>query len=222
MVKSVTLSINLSRTSGPPGAVNVTGYLKEATTGSPISGRTIVLWHNGLRSGETSTYSDGSYGFFGVDVNEGRHTFQTIFPGDSVYDDKATALVIGTYGLVQSSISINVSPRSGSPPLSVSITGKLTRDDTGAALGGRGPIKLHQNGVVVDSMSTSYDPATLGQYAFTVTLPKGTYSFFTEFPGDDEFLGCLKENGAAVVDDGPPPTGGVGLVLLALLVLTQE
>lgn len=222
LVKPVTLSINLSRITGPPGTVSVTGYLKEEATGLPIYGRSIVLWVAGLRYNEATTFSDGSYGFFGIVVEEGRYTFQSIFKGDDTYDDKATPLVIGNYGKVQSSVSINVTPSSGDPPLTVTIKGKLTRDDTGAALGGRSPIKLYQDGEVIDSMSTSLDPATLGQYEFTKTLERGTFSFFVEFPGDDEFLGCIGKDGTASVDGVPLVTGLGPLLLLALVVMAQE
>lgn len=220
-LKTVTLSINVSKTSGPPGVVNVTGYLKEEVTGSPILGSSIVFWKTGVRYGEAVTYSDGSYGFFGVPVGEGRETFQTIFPGDSEYGEKATPLVIGNYTKPSTSVSISVTPTSGAPPLQVTISGKLTRNDTGAALGGRGPMNLHQELILVDSTSTSYDPATLGEYEFVVLLEKGTHSFFVEFPGDDEFLGCIREDGATVID-GEPTGADVGLALLALLVLSQE
>ena len=219
----MTLSINVKRTSGPPGVVNVVGFLKEATTGSPIYGRSIVLWVNGIRHGDIGTLSDGSYGFFSVPV-DGRVTFQSVFTGDYEYGEKATPLVIGNYGKVQASISISVSPTSGAPPLDVKITGKLTRDDTGAALGGR-PVNLYQNSVLVNDMHTSIQPATIGQYTFTKTLDRGSYSFFTEFPGDDEFLGCVGKDGEALVDEELPEEpieAGLGLVLLALLVMTQE
>lgn len=219
-LKPVTLSIYVNRTTGPPGKVNVTGFLKEEATGIPINGRSIVLWFTGERYNESTTLSDGSYGFFGIDV-DGRETFQAVFTGDDIYHEEATPLVIGNYAKVQSSVSISVTPRSGDPPLEVTITGKLTRNDTGAALGGRSPMRLYQGGEVVDTTSTSIDPATLGTYEFTVTLERGTHSFFVEFPGDDEFLGCVGKDGDALVDGEAPPSSA-GLIILALLALSQE
>lgn len=191
-----TLSITVHPGSGPPFSQSITGYLKEKTTGTPIANRTSKLWVNGVYKASATTYSDGSYGFFGYSVGEGTYVFDTIFEGDDTYAGSAASKTC-TFAKVQAAIAIAVTPTSGLPPLAVTGSGKLTRADTGAGLGGR-TVKAYRTDPAGSTKylgytTTSIDPATLGNYSFLDTIPSdGAWKYQTEFEGDDGFKGCAE------------------------------
>ena len=189
---ATTLSIEVYPGSGPPSAQSITGYLKAA--GTPIAGKTINLWVNGVYKKAVTTLTDGSYGFFGYVVAEGTYVFDTIFEGDATYSGSAASKTC-TFAKVQANITIAVSPTLGLAPLAVTVSGKLTRADTAAGVGAR-TIKAYRidpNAVekYLGYTSTSIDPGTLGNYAFVDTIPSdGAWKYYTHFEGDDLFKGC--------------------------------
>jgi len=193
-----TLTIEVYPGSGPPYPQSVAGYLKRADTGEPISGREVQLYIGKSPAapsyyGSCTTLGDGSWGFYNVKVEEGTYIFRAVFPGDDVYNGTSVE-ASASFAKPDTNLTINVSPSSGIIPLTVTISGKLTRKDTGAGLGGR-TINLYRNGSLIATTTTSIDPSTLGEYRFTDTLSAaGSYSYFTEFPGDDYFKGCGEEN----------------------------
>lgn len=192
------LSILVSPGSGVPQKQSVTGFLTEAWTGNPIADRNINLWiTEGTAEptlyGTSKTFSDGSFGWFLVPVSENTYVFEVEFLGDSAYV-QSYARATCTFMKVGSALSLTVDPMSGNVPLNVLISGKLTRVDTRAGLGGR-TVNLYRNAVLVASAKTSVDPTTLGNYAFSDTLTEaGSYTYYAEFAGDDLFAGCPEED----------------------------
>lgn len=189
---ATTLSITVTPGSGPPSSQSITGYLKAA--GTPIAGKSIKLWVNGVYKQAVTTYGDGSYGFFGYVVAESTYIFDTIFEGDEVYSGSVASKTC-TFAKVQANITIAVTPTSGLAPLAVTASGKLTRADTAAGLGAR-TVKAHRTNPAgtkeyLGYTTTSIDPGTLGNYAFLDTIPSdGAWKYETEFEGDALFKGC--------------------------------
>lgn len=195
---ATTLSITVTPGSGPPISQSVTGYLKDVN-GYPLNGKTIELWKGvggaePVYYGSATTFSDGSYGFYGVTVKEGSYLFEVFFDGDLTYSSSVKSKTC-TFAKVQAAITIAVSPTSGLPPLEVVVSGKLTRADTKVGLGAK-TIKANRTDPggstkYLGYTTTSIDPATLGNYAFSDTIPSdGTWKYQTEFEGDDWFKGC--------------------------------
>jgi len=86
------LSINVSPTSGAvPLQVSVWGRLGDIS-GTPLNGKSIKLYSNGVLIGSTTTSAGGAGspgGDYTFSVNialAGQYQFQTEFPGDDVYE----------------------------------------------------------------------------------------------------------------------------------------
>lgn len=188
---ATSLTIEVVECGGPPIPPQVAGYLKETATGNPISGQAVELWINDVFYDSYVTLGDGSYGFYKVPIGEGTFTFETIFGGDATYAGSEAARTC-TYAKVSTSLSISVSPPSGTPPLTVAISGRLTRVDTGAGLSRL--INLYKDGVLIESQRSSMEPARLGEYSFSDALMEaGTYSYYVDWAGDEWFSGCGEE-----------------------------
>ena len=87
---------------------------------------------------------------------------------------------------INTSLSISLSKTSGAPLDWIKITGKLTRDDTGAGLGGK-TVTLWVNGIKEKSTTTASD----GSYKFDWKCPEeGRYDIYTHFDGDVTFWPC--------------------------------
>ena len=105
-------------------------------------------------------------------------------------------------------ITIDVSPTSGTPPYDVMITVELTSN--GAPVPYKS-IRLYKNDVLKMSKSTLAN----GMATFTDTVT-AVSSYYAYFAGDSEYEGCSTDG------DGPPPgaaLGGLGLLVLAALIL---
>ena len=219
------VTIGLDRYDGTPGVINVLGALYKAGTTNVIPGKTIQLLIGGAPGASTTTDSSGRYKFT-FTVAPDRYSFQAKFAGDANYQADWSPLVIGEYGKIGTSLTIDVNPMFGQAPLSVTITGRLSRDDTGGGLGGK-IVELHRNGVKIKTATTKTS-TPLGIYQFNDTISADA-DYYVYFSGDPQFEGCEASDGAAVPDGEPPDEEppedkglGAGAVLLALLVLSQE
>jgi len=132
-----------------------------------------------------------------------------------------TVTKIGTsfYGL-------DVNPLYGAPPLAVTILVQLRGDDTGMGLNGKS-VDLYRDDSKIKSTTTAATSGGPGFAIFNDTLSTpGDHSYYVYFAGDNTYEGCELSDGSTVVGDGEPPEppigAGLGLLLLALLVMTQE
>jgi len=92
---------------------------------------------------------------------------------------------------IPSALSCGATPATGVVPLSVTVSGKLTRTDTGGGLGGKS-LNIYVDGVKVAAASTVSD----GSYSTKVTITTaGTRSIYADFAGDATTLGCSEETG---------------------------
>lgn len=190
----VQLSIDIYPGSGVPWVQSVWGLLLDMD-GIPIEGKTVRLVVNGSAYGTGITLTDGSYGFFGVAVGEGAYTFLAIFDGDGTYSP-SSAEASASFQKLQAALSMDVSPASGYIPLAVAIQGYLTRPDTGAGLGGRA-VRIYKDNALLAEVPTSVDPGALGYYWLSDTIADiNTHAYYTQFPGDDQFLGCEESEAA--------------------------
>lgn len=225
--KSAELTIGLSRADGVPGVIRVYGSLFEAGTINLIRGATIELWVNGLKRATTTTTIDGRY-TFNYTVGVGSYEFWTKFIGDDIHFPDTSPFLQGIYAKIETVLSIDVNPLFGAPPLAVTIQGSLRRDDTSLGLGGK-TVDLYRDDVKIKSMVTK-TTQPLGVYVFHDTLSAaGGHEYYVYFAGDTQFEGCEVGDGAVVSgepppDEEPPPEAGLGagVLLLALLVLSQE
>jgi len=229
-MKSSDLRITLSRVDGLPGSIKISGVLYDASLTKVITGARIELWIDGLHKASTTTSFLGMYAF-NYTFGDKTYDVYTHFPGNDTYFADSSPLVRPTFAKVGTNITIDVNPLFGAPPLAVTITGRLSRDDTTGGLGAR-VVELHRNGVKIKTATTKTS-TPLGIYQFNDTLSAGGgYEYYVYFAGDALFEGCEASDGTTVSDGEPPddeepptppPTGiGAGAVLLALLVLSQE
>ena len=91
---------------------------------------------------------------------------------------------------VFTSMSLAGSPNSGPKPLSVTFSGRLVRNDTGAGLAAQNPHILYNGSDTGATVTT--DPN--GYYTFNIGFPNaGNYAVQTSFPGTTAFKGCYSE-----------------------------
>ncbi len=222
------VTIGLDRYDGTPGTINVFGSLFEAGTTIVLRGKTIQLLVAGSLMSSTTTDSSGRYKFTFV-VGAQRYSFQAKFPGDASYAPDWSPLKIGDYGKIGTSLTIDVNPTAGGAPLAITIIGMLRRDDTGGGLPGK-TVELWRNNIKIKSMTTKTTSPGQGSYLFKDTLStQGTFSYYVYFTGDTKYEGCEASDGSTVLDGVPPDEEppvvkglGAGVLLLALLVLSQE
>lgn len=182
------LSINVHPGSGVPGLQYVYGQLLDVY-GNPLEGKPVRLIINGADHGTETTYPDGGYGFTGVAVGGGVHVFLAVFDGDDVYDP-SSAETSATFQKAQAALSLDVSPASGYVPLTITVRGYLRRSDTGAGLGAR-TVKIYKDGSPFAELKSSFNPADIGYYETADVLNDvNTHSYYAQFLGDDQFLGC--------------------------------
>lgn len=221
------VTIGLDRYDGPPGVINVYGALYKAGTINVLRGKTIELLIAGARAFTTTTDTSGRYKFT-FSVSAERYMFNARFPGDASYALDWSPFVIGEYGKIDTSLTIDVNPLAGGAPLAVTILGMLRRTDTSAPLPGK-TVELWRNDVKIKSMITKTTSPGQGAYEFHDTISADA-EYYVYFTGDTKYEGCEASDGAMVLDGEPPngeppekPTGlGAGALLLALLVLSQE
>jgi hypothetical protein len=184
---ATTLTITCAPTSGYlPLTVAVSGILKNPA-GAGIPNEKIDLYIQGTFIGSVNTKSDGSYSLSVSITVAGTFTFQTQFAGDAGlgYDACSSPTVSVTATLQPTSISISVSPTSGTAPFTVSIAGML-KDNSGFGLGSK-EIDLYVNGTKTATTATD----SSGNYSFSLSITSaGSYTIQTQFPGDATYAGC--------------------------------
>ncbi len=231
---STSVSLLLSRSSGFPGSVSLSGKLFKGTTAAIIPYKTIDLLVNGAKVKSATTNSSGLYNF-SYTVASGYYTFQTRFNGDGLYTASWSPVRTGTYGKVGTSwYGLNINPLAGGGPLAVTIVAQLRRDDQGTGLNSKS-VKLYRNknGGSFTAIQTKNTVSTSGGPGFALfndTLTTiGEYGYYLFFAGDSQFEGCEVSDGSIVLEgngeeppNGDGVAGGVGILLLALLVLSQE
>jgi len=125
--------------------------------------------------------------------------------------------------LITTRLSIEVSPRSGTVPFTVSITGDLVKIEDAALVPLEGTVvRLYENDVYVAWDYTTRWP-TKGEYAFTREIREpGSYTYFTEFPGDTLHKGCrsirVEVTAEAAVPPPPPPAPSKALEAVLCLI----
>jgi len=153
-------------------------------TGWPMGGASVDILVNGITVATVTTSADGGYSLDSR-FDEGHYSLQAIFRGDAGHDDDASLLAFVDAWRPTSSLSIAVSPISGAPPMEETISGTISRDDTGAGIQVR--VKLFRDGVQIDSKFAGVN----GVYSFKDSLvDTGAFVYYTEFEGNDMFQGC--------------------------------
>ena len=180
---STEVTIRLTRYDGTPGSINVVGTLYVAGTTRILRGKTIQLLIGGAPGGTTTTDFFGKYKFTFV-VSAQRYSFQAKFPGDASYEPDWSPLVIGEYSKIGTDLTIDVNPTFGDAPLAVTITGRLSRDDTTGGLGGL-TVDLYRNDVKIKSMTTKTS-TPLGIYEFHDTI-SAVADYHVYFSGNTQF-----------------------------------
>jgi len=222
------VTIGLDKYDGTPGVINVFGALFEAGTTKVLRGKTVQILIGGSLGATVTTGTDGRYRYTFV-ASTGRYSFQAKFPGDASYAPDWSPLVIGEYGKIGTDLTIDVNPLAGGAPLAITILGILLSDETGGGLPGK-TVELWRNNVKIKSMTTKTTSPGQGAYLFHDTLStQGDHSYYVYFRGDSKYEGCEVSDGATVIDGVPPDEEppvveglGAGVLLLALLVLSQE
>lgn len=224
-MKSSDLRMTLSRVDGLPGTIKISGVLYDASLTSVIRGARIELYIDGIMKASTTTSFLGMYAF-NYKFGDKTYDVYTHFPGNDTYFADNSPLVRPTFAKVGTTVTIDVNPTFGAPPLAVTITGRLSRDDTSGGLGGS-TVDLYRNDVKIKSMITKTS-SPLGVYEFHDTI-SAISEYYVYFAGNDQFEGCEASDGASVPDGVPPDEEppedkglGAGAILLALLVLSQE
>jgi hypothetical protein len=126
-----------------------------------------------------------------------------------------SSIQIVTLAKLSTSLSINVSPTSGKPPLTVTIDGMLL-DEYGAGVPAR-DIELLIDGVVVATDATTTEASQIGPgyyvfyYQFTAV---GDHTVQTHFAGDTEYEGCEEK-----YEVGTPNNVALSLLLLSTILL---
>ena len=168
--------------------VTISGYLSDLTAGVPISGATVDLLLDGAFEASETTDATGYYEFE-ANFEEGHYSLQARYRGDAQHEADYSMLETVDAWRPTTSITIAVSPTSGTPPLDVTISGKLTRDDTGAGVRNLF-INLYRDNVKIDTKPSGAG----GAYSFTDRITEtGFFNYFTEFEGNLKFQGCEEE-----------------------------
>ncbi len=226
--KSSELTLGIDRAGGVPGNVVLYGSLFEAGTINLIRNATVDLWVTGMKKATTTTGIDGRYQF-NYTVGAASYDFYTSFPGNTTYFPDDSPLVQGSYAKIGTDLTIDVNPTYGAPPLAVTILGRLSRTDSSLGLGGK-TVELWRNDVKIKTTTTkTSQPLGIYQFSDTISADADLYVYFA---GDSQFEGCealadVGVSGELPPDDEPPiepPVAGMGagLLLLALLVMSQE
>ncbi len=162
----------------------MSGILMDDVTGFPMSGALVDILLNGALHTTVTTDGDGAYAR-DAQFEEGHYSLQARFTGDVGHEPDYSPLVYVDAWRPTTSITIAVSPGSVAPPVDETISGLLTRDDTGGGI--PVPIDLFRNGVLIDSKFS----AGTGAYSFTDSLTEsGVFTYQTEFEGNVKFQGC--------------------------------
>lgn len=179
------LTIEIDRVTGPPGDITITGKLYRAGSIVVIGQATIELYVNGGYVGSNVTNNSGEY-IFSATVEEGGYTIYTSWMGNETYNQDSSPPITANYGKIQAAISISVSPSSGAPPMTVTISGRLSAE--GVSLVDK-IVDLYREGVKIDSKTTISTDLGLDSFTFTDTI-NSSADYYVKFAGDDQYKGC--------------------------------
>ncbi|GAG95892.1 unnamed protein product [marine sediment metagenome] len=146
------VTIGLDKYDGTPGTINVLGALYEAGTIKVLRGKPVQILIGGAPAATVTTDTNGRYRYTFV-ASAQRYSFQAKFAGDATYAPDYSPVVIGEYGKIGTTLTIDVNPIAGGSPLAVTILGMLIRDDTGGGLPGK-TASLYRNNTKIKSMTT--------------------------------------------------------------------
>jgi len=183
---STTLTITLSDdTPIATDAITIFGYIVDTLNNVNVAGKPVHLFIDGEHVETVITDGSGAYAFYNVNFFEGNYAVYTHFPGDATYlPDDSPARTVSAWRPT-TSLTIGAYPITGDPPFDVTVSGKITRDDTNAGVGLR--IKLFSNDVEIASKNADSD----GTYSFGLEITDpGTFVFHTKFDGTYKFQGC--------------------------------
>jgi len=176
-----------------PFTTTIYGRLTRTDTGVGLAGKNVRLYEGLVYVGVTLTDSAGNYSFK-YDVKVARdYEFYTEFIGDEEFiGSTSPTITVKGIGLVATGLSIMAEPTKGTIPFTTTVSGVLTRLDTGAGVGYKG-IRLmwKKPGEAAFSLYGVVSSNSKGGYKFTPKIDVAdTYEFYAEFLGDSEFAGC--------------------------------
>lgn len=182
---STSLSIGASPDSGVvPLAVNVIGVLRDSA-GTPLVGKSVVLYMNGAYVDTRITVSpSGQYGFSVVINAAGTYLLQTKFAGDVTYAGCSSNTVTVTATevvVIPTSITITA-PSSVSVGQAFTVSGRLTRNDTGAGIAGQ-TIYLYFDASALGHTVPVTDASGYYSCPDAAIVSAGSYTLKAEFLG---------------------------------------
>ena len=179
-------------TSNANPAVNqsfiLSGYLKDNTTGTPLSGKQITLLRKDPTGawtslGTTATTTNGSYSFTRSEASTGLYTYQVNSQADTIYATSYASckVLIGTV----KPTTITASTSNANPTVTQSFTVSGTLTASGTAVPNEQVVLFSENSA---NQWTTIGTATTtanGSYSFTISIPtQGSYLLQATFYGD--------------------------------------
>ena len=181
VVVPTTLTASVPPTVKPGDPVPVVGRLTRNDTGAGVGGKTINTFPSWGGSGTTLTDADGFYRItHTAPTAEGTYSITAKFAGDTQFGPSEKTVSFQVKLFVDTTTTLSLSPPSANPSQTVTASGRLTRNDTGAGLSGfKEDILLA--GVLIGTAITDAN----GNYSFNLTAPAtpGSYTVKAQFLG---------------------------------------
>ncbi|MGB9211893.1 MAG: Ig-like domain repeat protein, partial [Halobacteriota archaeon] len=166
----------------------LSGYLKDNTTGTPLSGKQITLLRKDPTGawtslGTTATTTNGSYSFTRSEASTGLYTYQVNSQADTIYATSYASckVLIGTV----KPTTITASTSNANPTVTQSFTVSGTLTASGTAVPNEQVVLFSENSA---NQWTTIGTATTtanGSYSFTISIPtQGSYLLQATFYGD--------------------------------------
>lgn len=167
----------------------ITGNLKIIGTQFGLNNEAVHLFVDDVEVNSELTHTGAGEGYFDFDytfTTTGEHAVQVKYFGSVQFAASQSSRTLVSVVKDATIITIVVNPTSGTIPLNVTVTGKLTAVITGAGLFNK-QIDLLVNSVKVGQTTTDSN----GDYSIAFTISEmGSYTVETEFLGDTDYLGC--------------------------------
>jgi len=144
---------------------------------------------------------------------EGRYTWKAVFPEQSGHSRSEMEFTFDVTAAPKTatSLTISASPAQVAVGGQTTISGKLTRTDTGQGVGLKdvdlywkkpGQTSFEHWGRITTDSTGAYTTAPYDPYLEV----EGTYEFYSEFPGDAAYTGCESTTVTATASaEGAPP-----------------
>jgi len=186
-----------------PCKIHIWGYLigtnPDGSEGM-LGAKPIRLVVNGISVWEGSTgwlpaNPDGWFDLYWDILKEGTYEIYVEFLGDTEWAPCQSFKFVVVITRKATKFRVDgAEPKEGKVPFQFHMWGYLigvNPDGSEGGLGGK-PIKLYMNGAVVWNGTTGGAPSNPdGWFDLYWNIPaEGTYDFYVEFPGDDEWAGC--------------------------------